>query len=236
MQQIAGRFHAGVAWPIFTWWTLVAAAGILLGRVLLRWDPVRRVGTCAIGLAWGQLLWCTQPFWHRTFTGLENLPSGPCVLVANHESSIDILALFGLPVPLKMVAKPANFSHPVMGRFLTLSGQVSTGDFLAEATAALDAGISVLVFAEGSRMPGVALRRFKNGAFVLAARTGYPVVPIAVVGCTRIAPKDRWVPTRLVVPVWIAVGPAIHGDDPAVLKTAAHAAVSKLRTQMGALG
>lgn len=225
MQAILCRFHALIAWPLFSFCTTLAGVGIVLARLLGPIDPGHRVGAAALRWSWGGLLWVVQPFWQRSFIGLENLTDGPVILVANHESSIDILALFGLPTPVKMVAKEANFSHWLMAPFLTLSGQVSTSGFMEDAEAALDAGMSVLVFAEGGRRPGARLRRFKKGAFLLAERSGYPVVPVAVVGCAAIAPIGRWLPTQLVTPVLIEIGEAHRGDEAEALREEVHTAM-----------
>lgn len=232
MQRFLGWVHALIGWPIFCFWTVIAGVGIAAGRVLQPGDSVRRPAATALGTTWGRWMWWTQPFWQRAFIGLENLGEGPYVLVSNHQSAIDIPALYGLPIRMKVVTKTANFSIPVMGPFLAMSGQVGTDAFLEEAQRALDAGLSVLVFAEGGRSSDGQLKRFKRGAFELASRTGRPVVPIAIEGPTLIMAPRQFVPTQLGVPVVVSVGRPFQGTDPVELRDRAHGEVARMLAEL----
>lgn len=227
MQRLLGTIHGIIGWPIFCFWTACAGVGILLGAVLRPRDEARLLGAYALGLCWGRMMWWTQPFWQRAFAGVEHIPEGPCVFVANHQSAIDIPMLFGLPKPLKLVTKPANYRIPIMGPFFRLSGQISTASFMDEGERAIAAGISVVVFAEGSRSKTGVLRRFKRGAFELAARTGVPVVPIALDGARLIMSKKELMPRQLGVPVVGVIGEPVSGDDPDAIRAVVHARVSE---------
>ena len=154
------------------------------------------------------------------------------MLVSNHQSAIDIPALYGLPLRMKVVTKTGNFSIPIMGPFLQMSGQVGTDSFLEQAQAALDAGVSVLVFAEGGRSRDGTLKRFKRGAFELASRTGRPIVPIAIEGPPLIMPPQRFVPTQLGVPVVVSVGAPLVGSDPTELRDRTHDEVARMLAEL----
>ncbi|MCA9572591.1 MAG: 1-acyl-sn-glycerol-3-phosphate acyltransferase [Myxococcales bacterium] len=207
----AGWVHALVGWPIYALFTALLGLGIAVGALL---DRSGRLASAALGFFWGRALWVFQPFWRRRFTGLERVGPGPYVVVANHQSVIDIPCLFGLPLPVRVSARPGIFRVPVMGPFLRWSRQVDTDRFIEEAEASLRAGYSVVVFPEGSRSPDGSVHRFRKGAFELATRTGTPILPVAMDGAQHILSKRGFVPDRLVVDVHAHVLPPVtpHGD------------------------
>jgi 1-acyl-sn-glycerol-3-phosphate acyltransferase len=64
---------------------------------------------------------------------------------------------------------------------------------MEEAERALAAGISVMLFPEGTRSDTGALLPFKDGAFSLAIRTQVPILPIALTGTREMRPKhSKW--------------------------------------------
>ena len=52
-------------------------------------------------------------------------------------------------------------------------------------------GLSLLIFAEGTRSQDGRVGRFKGGSFLLAIQAGLPVVPVAVIGTRAVMPKGR---------------------------------------------
>lgn len=61
---------------------------------------------------------------------------------------------------------------------------------IQEAIGAVQSGESVIVFAEGTRSKDGRLGLFKRGAFLLAARSKKPIIPIALIGAYTIMPKS----------------------------------------------
>jgi len=175
--------------------------------------------------------------------GAENLSSdGPHILVANHQSWIDVLALAAhLPVDYRFVAKKELERIPVFGPAWQACGHVSIdrGD-LQSAIASLEkAGEMVrrerptlIMFPEGTRSPTGEVRAFKKGAFVLAIQIGAPIVPAAILGTREIMPKGQWrirpgrVRVRIGAP--ISVEGLGHGDRD-TLSLTSHRAVLRLR-------
>jgi 1-acyl-sn-glycerol-3-phosphate acyltransferase len=205
--------HGLLGWINYLFWTVVVGFGIGLAR-LNPTDPLRRGGGRALSLVWGRWMWWSTPFWWRRWRGLHKLPEEPCILVSNHQSTIDIPCLFGLPMPVKISARPGIFRVPVMGPFLKWSGQVNTDHFLEEATAALEGGMSVVVFSEGSRSADGQIQKFRSGAFKLAVATGRPIVPIVMDGAQYIMSKRAYFPTRPYAVVDIEVlDPVPAGND-----------------------
>ena len=81
------------------------------------------------------------------------------------------------------------------------------GDLEAFKTAksVLDEGRILVIFPEGTRSPTGALQNAKEGATVLAVRSGAPIVPIAVIGSHRFWGKGKRIP-RIGSRVTIRVG------------------------------
>ena len=141
--------------------------------------------------------------WNATFyvtpLGVTSspIPDGPCVVVSNHQSLVDILAAFRLFLPFKWVAKAELFSLPVVGWNMRLNRYIpirrgdarSAETMLNAAERTLRAGCSVYLFPEGTRSRTPELRHFKTGAFRLAQRTRTPILPIAISGSRDALPK-----------------------------------------------
>jgi len=158
----------------------------------------------------GVALTKTYPPWRLRVEG--RWPAGgPFVVVANHQSMLDILLLSHLPREMKWVAKEALFRVPWVGWMLRMSGDIpvrrgdaeSGGEALARAKAYLARGMSVMIFPEGTRSTTGRLLPFKSGAFRLAIEAGVPVLPVAVNGTGEGMPKGGpWVnPCRAVAKV-----------------------------------
>jgi 1-acyl-sn-glycerol-3-phosphate acyltransferase len=148
--------------------------------------------------------WCHQylracwPLWRVTVSGRESLPSGPCVLIANHQSMADILALMGLRYSFKFVAKASLFVIPFFGWIMRRMHYVeiergkvpSTQKMMLRCEALLRAGEPILIFPEGTYASGPQRLRFKRGAFKLAQRCQVPIVPIVVKGTSELVFED----------------------------------------------
>lgn len=131
--------------------------------------------------------------------GLANFPSsGPVILISNHQSNVDMLALLiSIPRSFRVVAKRLLFRIPIFGWCLSLAGMIPIDrDNRTLAIRSLDkaaervrSGHPVLLFPEGTRSRDGRLLPFKKGAFVIAVKSGVPIVPVSVSGGVRILPK-----------------------------------------------
>lgn len=136
--------------------------------------------------------------------GLDRLdPSRACFYASNHQSWIDIPALFtAIPVPLLFVAKRELGRVPFLGWYMTAMGMVlidrsdraKSAASIARVTERLRQGWSVLTFPEGSRSRDGNVQSFKSAAFAAAIDAGAPVVPVAVAGAGRVLPRDGFRP------------------------------------------
>ena len=134
------------------------------------------------------LLKWTVGLTHREW-GRQNIPAGPCLIVANHQSTWETLAFLVLFPDVAIVAKRELITIPVFGWYLRHSPMIiidrETGTkalriMIDQARTTLDEGRSVLIFPEGTRRDVAEPVRFKRGAEMLYARIGAVVLPVAV--------------------------------------------------------
>jgi 1-acyl-sn-glycerol-3-phosphate acyltransferase len=185
---------------VFVWVSLlglfasfaVFAAPVVFVLVALGLDPDRR-WTTRVGQAGfrGLLTWCTWIGLARVRG--ERPRRGTFVVASNHESSLDTcLALAFAPRPTRLVSKAANRRLPIVGPAAWASGVLflseEPGALLDEAIRSVQRGVSVAFFAEGSRSRGRGVRRYRKGAFEVAAATGAPVLPVVIVGSGEFMP------------------------------------------------
>jgi 1-acyl-sn-glycerol-3-phosphate acyltransferase len=199
---------------------VVAAAmfpvAVVICAITLPFDR-RRVVLHMFTSFWAGLYTWFSP-WSVEVVGREHIdPARTYVMVANHNSLVDIFVLFRLFTHFKWVSKIENFRLPFIGWNMSLNGYVPLrrGDresvvrMLARCETLLREGNSVMLFPEGTRSKTGELKPFKPGAFELAVRTGLPVLPIAVTGTFAALPKHgvRIAAQRIVVRVLPAVEP-----------------------------
>ncbi|MCE5312970.1 MAG: 1-acyl-sn-glycerol-3-phosphate acyltransferase [Nitrospiraceae bacterium] len=129
-----------------------------------------------------------------SITGAENFINlkGPCVFIANHMSTLETFVLPGIVQPYKDVAfvvKQSLITYPVFGHIMrsrnpvVVTRQNPRDDLrtvLAEGAARLAAGISVIVFPQGTRSSGLDPADFNTIGIKLAKNAGVPVVPVAL--------------------------------------------------------
>ncbi|MDO9429542.1 MAG: lysophospholipid acyltransferase family protein [Methylobacterium sp.] len=121
--------------------------------------------------------------------GRANVPAGPCLIVANHQSAWETLAFLTLVPNVAIVAKRELVAIPIVGWFLRRSpmiiidranGTQALRVMIDESRAAIADGRSVLMFPEGTRGGIADPVQFKRGVELLYAKLGLPVLPVAV--------------------------------------------------------
>ena len=151
---------------------------------------------------WASLYtWC-NPAWRVTVEGREKVrPNATYVMVANHQSFVDILVLFRLFVHFKWVSKIEMFKIPAIGWNMMLNRYIplrrgdrkSIAEMMRACEATLADGNSIMMFPEGTRSHDGHLKAFKPGAFVLAQRAKVPLLPVVVEGTAHALPKHGFV-------------------------------------------
>lgn len=115
------------------------------------------------------------------------LPEPPCILVANHVSYVEPIALASR-FTATAIAKKEVGDWPVVGPAVRSLGVMlvdrqcaaSGARVLFEAWDRLRAGVSVVVFPEGTTTAGDDVLPFRRGIFGLAKLAGVPIVPVAI--------------------------------------------------------
>ncbi len=161
--------------------------------------------------------------------GLEKLPaSGAGMVIANHASNADGMLLMAYVVPrmgrrLTWLGKEEALRWPVLGWTMKQNGVIGVrrgaGDLEAFKTAkkVLDDGGVLGIFPEGTRSFDGCLAEAKEGATVLALRSGVPIIPVAIAGTHRLWPRGKFLP-RPGKRISVTVGEpfvlhAAHADD-----------------------
>ncbi len=121
-------------------------------------------------------------------SGLENLPSGGCVVVANHQSSWETIFLATLFPQVCILLKRELLSIPFFGWALRLlrpiaidrdNPRAALKQLVEQGAARLGQGNSVLVFPQGTRVERGQAIRFTRGAAQLAIRAGADILCVA---------------------------------------------------------
>src|SRR6185295_15872638 len=99
---------------------------------------------------------------------------------------------------LRIIAKASLAQFPVLGWHLKRGGHLfvdrknpDRAGILRRWRALVSEGLSLLIFAEGTRSWDGRVARFKAGSFLLAIEAGLPIVPLAVIGTRQVMPKGR---------------------------------------------
>ncbi|MBC8213234.1 MAG: 1-acyl-sn-glycerol-3-phosphate acyltransferase [Candidatus Marinimicrobia bacterium] len=179
-------------------------ATILIGFIVILvgyFDHKKNI-TGIFGRLWGRwVLWSTGI--NYTITGLQNLePNQQYIFVSNHESALDIpLCVAGLPYNNVFLAKKELFKIPIFGWAMHAAGMVRVNRQNREkAKKSIDRAlkqisktdISIMIYPEGTRTRTGDLLPFKKGSFLLAVKSGLPVVPITVKGMFTILSKHSF--------------------------------------------
>lgn len=146
-----------------------------------------------VGHAWCRLVQWMLGFsvgMRKRITGLENLPDGPCILVAKHQSAWETLTFHTVVPDPAYILKKELTRIPVFGQFLLLSGQIAVDrsaggsalkDMIKGAAKALEENRQVIIFPEGTRTPPGSSRPYHPGIYALyKAFPETKVIPVAL--------------------------------------------------------
>ncbi len=149
-------------------------------------------------------------------------PAEPCVVVANHESALDLYTVASLGfnnvvyITKGWVFKVPFFRFVMRGAGYLDAEKTPPEEMLACCKKALENGCDVVLFPQGSRKNPQA--RFKSGAFYLAEKLNVPVIAVAISGTGKmLSPGTIWLhPADILIQSLPAVraqefsGPVVH--------------------------
>jgi 1-acyl-sn-glycerol-3-phosphate acyltransferase len=181
--------YALYSWTVFLLLALTAVLGVLVvPRLSGRRRLVRAAARGFLRLAALEV----------RVQGVERLPAGQCVIVANHASYLDgIVFKAALPPRFSFVIKREMRGVPLAGfllerigsEFVDRSGRQRATTDARRVLRSASGGHSLVFFPEGTFTSTPGLAKFHTGAFVTAARAHCPVVPIVVRGTRRALPN-----------------------------------------------
>jgi len=169
----------------------------------------------AINLHWLKLT-CGLSY---TIKGIENIPQHPCIVMSNHQSTWETMAIGTIFPPLIWVVKKELFFIPVFGWGLALthpialnrkSGRKAVDQLVEKGINKLEKGHWILIFPEGTRIPPGTKRKFKIGGALLAEKSGVPIIPVAHNSGSFWARKQF---TKKAGVIELVIGPPIESKD-----------------------
>lgn len=120
--------------------------------------------------------------------GLEHLPQGAAIILSKHQSAWETIAFQQIFPAQTWVLKRELMWVPLFGWALALTrpiaidrgaGRKAVEEVITQGRERLQSGIWVVVFPEGTRVAPGTRKRYAMGGAILAAESGYPVVPVA---------------------------------------------------------
>ena len=160
--------------------------------------------------------WIARTFFALSVEGEEHVPKqGPIILAPNHVSNLDpVLVGIAMRRRVHFMAKKELFRNPLIGWFLRavqaypVTRERVDPSTLKRTLSFLAAGRVVMMFPEGTRGDGRALRPAKPGIAVVAARSGAVVVPVFHWGAEQVLPRGSRRVRR--VPLRVRFGPPLR--------------------------
>jgi len=143
----------------------------------------------------GWLIVCVVPFLRPvSVTNRSDRLVTPAILTPNHHSAIDPY-LFGALNIENCFVTSWPFKIPFYKYFMHLAGYINSDSgwktLLDKGRKVLESGSSITIWPEGHRSRDGKLQRFRGGAFRLAVETGYPILPVCILGSGDILPPGR---------------------------------------------
>ncbi|MDH5445494.1 MAG: 1-acyl-sn-glycerol-3-phosphate acyltransferase [Gammaproteobacteria bacterium] len=121
-------------------------------------------------------------------TGKENIPDETAIIFSKHQSTWETFALQQIFPPQVYVIKRELLWIPFFGWGIAVlnpiainrsSGHSAIRQVVEKGTARLKNGEWIVIFPEGTRVRPGEKKRYKMGGAILAAESGYPIVPVA---------------------------------------------------------
>lgn len=140
-------------------------------------------------------------------------PNRVCFFVSNHVNLFDPFVLYSVvPQFIRGLELESHFRIPVYGWLMKRFGNVPVPEenrpsdlkrMWRLARAALDQGVSLVVFPEGGRTISGHVRPFRDGVFRMARDFSTPITPVSIVGAFTFNRKTSWMLRRSTIVVWL---------------------------------
>lgn len=121
----------------------------------------------------------------------------PAVIIANHTSFLDILAVAMLSPKIVFLVSDWVYNSPIFGKGVRLAGFYPVSDGIDNGVEHLrekvNQGFSLMVFPEGTRSEDNLIKRFHKGAFYLAEKLRLDIIPVTIHGYSEVLPKGDFI-------------------------------------------
>ena len=121
----------------------------------------------------------------------------PAVIIANHTSFLDILAVAMLSPKIVFLVSDWVYNSPIFGKGVRLAGFYPVSDGIDNGVEHLrekvNQGFSLMVFPEGTRSEDNLIKRFHKGAFYLAEKLQLDIIPVTIHGYSEVLPKGDFI-------------------------------------------
>ena len=153
----------------------------------------------------GWLIVNLNPFWKIKIHNLENVDRNETYIVAaNHQTLVDIPMLSATGLQFKWVAKRELTFVPLLGWIMSYAGYVllnrkdpkSQFKMMRSCENYLNSNMSIGIFPEGTRSGKEEVGRFRDGAALLARKTGKKILPVCMSGNSFSMPKKGYIWTK----------------------------------------
>ncbi len=155
--------------------------------------------------------------------GKENIPHTPAIIIANHQSSLDIPLVGSLlnrhPHVWFTLAYYAR--HPILGFIVRRAGVIVDTQVSYKAARSLIQVMRlaekyrchIIIFPEGARFADRQVHTFFAGFAILAKKTGFPVIPICIINNYKIYPPGSFLIHRYPIKAYIGAPMVIQAHE-----------------------
>ncbi|MGH9735829.1 MAG: lysophospholipid acyltransferase family protein [Candidatus Acidiferrales bacterium] len=147
-------------------------------------------------------------------------PTRTSIFICNHVNIFDPFVIYSaIPQFVRGFELESHFKVPVYGWMMGRFGNIPVPDkpsraglqlMMKRAKEAVDSGISLIAFAEGSRTRDGHVHEFKKGVFQIAQSFRIPIVPMSIVGSYTFFQTGNWMlhPGKITVYLHDTIDPA----------------------------
>ena len=211
-----------VAWLGF--WT--AFATVTLGIPVVAAGLLSHTGNLAFSISklWAYTMLAVS-FVRTEIKNKDKILKGKSyIIISNHQSHYDIIALVTrLGIQFRWIIKKEILKIPIFGYALNASRNIfidrsnTTGaiESINKGFDRLPKGVSVMVFAEGTRSPDGRIHEFKKGGFIAAVQRKIPILPVTVNGSRRVMRKGSFIlkPGKIQIVIGDPIDASIYTID-----------------------
>lgn len=172
---------------------LLVPAGIILKKVFRQQRAFEKLSSFAYWLVMKLSFFVPKKLKHFNREEYQK----PAVIVANHQSGIDLLMVSAFSSKLKIITKSKIFKVPVLGKLVRMLNyysdeEAAQSEFIERMREDMRNGYSILFFAEGTRSEDMLIHRLKKGAFLVAEKLQADILPVLIHGTGNMMPKGTY--------------------------------------------